>query len=52
MLEKFNVKKENLITPDKVIALNKLRLIYMTYEVNHNQNLSDHAKVINNELLK
>ena len=40
------------ITADKVINLNKLRQLYLTYEVNNNKGLSDHAKMINNELLR
>ena len=53
LLEYFNVDTDkNEISPDKVINLNKLRQLYLTYEVNHNKNLSDHAKIINNELLK
>lgn len=40
------------ISADKVINMNKLRQLYLTYEVNNNKGLSDHAKMINNELLR
>ena len=40
------------ISADKIINMNKLRKLYLTYEVNHNKGLSDHAKMINNELLR
>ena len=47
----YNKPASQKLETDKMILLNKLKEIYMSYDVNRNPKLTDHAKIINGQLI-